>query len=538
LSNNLEIEPQEESLGAKIRKNTRAALLTFFWGQFIMTVRMLVLFQYLEPEGYALWVFAFSISTYFTIYNFGIANAFVKYTAELHTHREYTRLNGLISTGMAIAVGFGLIVAVLLLLFTEQAVNFFNVSAQRHDEAEFVVIGIGLTSAFHIAFNAYPAILTGIHKLYVVNYCRVGVLTVEITLTFIALVMGQGLITVMWLYMAGVVCSNLLTAYFAHKNLPQLRIAPWLASWRDLKEMLNLGSRLQLLGVVALFVSSLDILVFMKYGSEAMVGLYAIAQRVAERGQGIARQGFGALAPASAELLSREAVEKARHVYDTANRFTALITVYVFAYMAFNADFIMRFVMDEQYDELSVWIFQWLALANAVHSITGAGSSMLRGAGAPMRETIYQALIGIFFVCSFYPLHEFWGNTSTQFEESFRHELLLTWPFALIGGSTVFIFMANRFFKAHLFSPLDRMLLVVLAGCFLAWLVDRGWHWLGIWEPTGRWDALVVVGITGSVYTIAFALATWFLPGLTDSDRDQLRRFLPGANRFLPRRES
>lgn len=524
---------EEETLGTKIRRNTRAALITFGWGQFLIVVRMLVLFQYLSSEGYALWVFAFSIATYFTIYNFGIANAFVNYTAELNAQKNYDRLNGLISTGMIVALGFAATVALILLLFTDQAVRFFNIHENHVSEARFVVIGVGLTSALNIAFNAYPAILTGLHRLYVVNYCRVAVLTVEVGVTFALLTMGYGLRTVMVLYMLGVIASNVTTAVFAHRYLPELRIRFKLARWEYFKDMLNLGSRLQLLGIVALFVSTLDIVVFMKFGSEAMVGLYAISQRVAERAQGIARQGFGALAPASAELLAQDETGKAQHVYNTANRFTALISTFVFAYIGVHADFIMHFVMDEQYDPMSVWILRWLALANFVHSMTGPGSSMLRGAGAPMRETIYQIVIMLVFLGSFYVLHETWGNTSDAYQESFRQELLLTWPLALVVGSLIFIVMSNRFFRVSMFAPFEKMLPLLLAGVGLAWGIHYLWFALGLPSPVGRWDALLICFVTGSIYAMLFAVASWFLPGLTETDREQFIRFIPGARRFL-----
>lgn len=524
----------EESLGAKIRRNTRSALLTFFWGQLLNVTRMLVLFHYLAPEGYGLWVFAFSVTSYFTIYNFGISNAFVKYTAEYSAHRDHERLSGLISTGMAVAVAFAALVAAILLLFTDQAVDFFNISSERRDEARFVVTGIGLTSAFNIAFNAYPALLTGIQRLYVVNYCRVSVLTFEVGLTFYFLYLGHGLRTVMLVYMAGVILSGLTTAYFAHRALPELRIAPWRAEWGYFKEMLNLGSRMQLLGIVALVVSTLDIVVFMKFGSEALVGLYAIAQRVADRAQGVARQGFGALAPASAELLSRQDTAKAAHVYDTAQRFTALISAYIFGYISMNPDFVMRFVMDEQYDPISVWVLRWVAVANAIHALTGPGSSMLRGAGMPMREVIYQVLIFVLFIGSFYPLLVLYGDTSTIAEHSFRTELLLTWPLALSAGSLVFILMANRFFGVARLSPFNRMLPLMAASLGLAWAAHALWFAVGLPQPTGRWDGLVACLVTGGIYSVGFAAAVLFLPGLNQSDRSQLRKFIPGASRFFP----
>ena len=76
-----------ETTGEKIRRNTRANMIAWFWGQAINLIRMMVLFHFLTKEGYGLWIFAFAIMSYFSIYNFGIGNAFVKFTAEYHAKK-------------------------------------------------------------------------------------------------------------------------------------------------------------------------------------------------------------------------------------------------------------------------------------------------------------------------------------------------------------------------------------------------------------------------------------------------------------------
>jgi hypothetical protein len=67
----------------------------------------------------------------------------------------------------------------------------------------------------------------------------------------------------------------------------------------------------------------------------------------------------------------------------------------------------------------------------------------------------------------------------------------------------------------------------------LALGVHEGWVALGFPAPTGRWDAFMTCILTGGVYTVGFAAAMWFLPGLTPSDREQLIRFIPGGHRFI-----
>jgi hypothetical protein len=93
--------------------------------------------------------------------------------------------------------------------------------------------------------------------------------------------------------------------------------------------------------------------------------------------------------------------------------------------------------------------------------------------------------------------------------------------------------MSNQFFRVPLIAPFERMLPLALAGVALSWGIHELWFALGLPSPVGRWEALLVCGITGSVYTALFAVASWVLPGLTETDREQLIRFLPGARRFL-----
>ncbi len=514
-----------ESVGDKLRRNTRATLLAWVWGQGLNFVRMMVLIYFLDTEGYGLWVFAFSIITYFFFYNVGLNDALVKYTAECTALRDYERLSGLLSTGMAVGLLMGGGVLAFLAGFTDEAIAFFNVSSDNEDAARFVVLGVGVASALTLAFGVYSAALIGLQRLDINNACRVGTMTLDFMLTVGALSLGYGIRALVTVYTLGIVVYLVVIAIIVARLLPEVRIRPWLARWRYLRAIAALGGKMQALGTVALLVSQLDILLFMRYGGPAFVGAYGAAQKFAQRAQGAALQGFGALAPASADMMARQDHDTLGRVYTGALRLVAVGCAYLFAFTAINSDAVMHFVMGDKFEPIAAYTLVVLSIGYFVHTLTGPGSSMLRGAGMPLREMAYQSLVAVCFVALYLFLRES-GDGRT---------IITLWPVSLIAGSLVFMVLANRFFGVGLASPFFNMLLPLVAAPLLAAAVRLLWEVAPLPAPDDRWTALAAILALGAVYTPLYLAAAWCLPGLTVDDKSAMVRFIPRGERLLGR---
>jgi hypothetical protein len=76
------------------------------------------------------------------------------------------------------------------------------------------------------------------------------------------------------------------------------------------------------------------------------------------------------------------------------------------------------------------------------------------------------------------------------------------------------------------------MALLSAAGPAMAWALREMLPLPGVAEAS-RWDALALIVLMGVPYTALFSVATWFLPGLTRSDREQLVKFIPGGQRVM-----
>jgi len=501
-----------------LMRNTRVSTLAWGWGLVMNVTRSIMLIEFFNDVEMGLWFLAFDFMGYFVVSNFGIANAFIKYTAECNAKKEYSRLSELLSTGMVFSLSLGILVLAVLFFFSDFIVSFFSLS--ESPDARFVLWGIGFTTALNIGFSVYNGTLTGVHRIDIKNWIRVSVLTVEILTMTLLLNIGYGVRMVIVLYVIGVILTTLLARHFVFKNLPNIKINPFHARRSRLREIVSFGGKMQLLGVVALVVTTFDTMVFARYGGLAFLGVYGPAKRLAKRAQGAAQQGFGALAPASADLIARGEWKELSGIYLTAMRLTAVGCMWIFAFLIVNADWAIQFQFEEESTPFVVFIFAALCAAFYVHALTGPGSSMLRGAGMPFREMAYQLLVIVIFLSLFY----------FAIKTDDNRYIAVTWPIARGGASLVFLMMANRFFKVKFFTPFFQTLPLLIAIALSAYGLRSILDWAHLPLPESRWVAFSYMLVTGIVYSGFCGLAAFFVPGLSQADKERIARFLPGGS--------
>ena len=353
-------------------------------------------------------------------------------------------------------------------------------------------------------------------------------MNIEILLSFSLLYFGFGIRALVFVYALSGIGSLAIMGFFVRRYDPNIHINPFRARFSALPDIFSLGAAMQVLGGLALFSAVIDSFVFARYNGLAFAGLYAMARTAAERAQGAAHQAFGALAPASADLFARGEHEKLARVYALTLRMCFLGCLYVFSFMAINPDYTMVFLEGAKYDPASAMALRWLCVALTFHTLTGPGSSMMRGAGMTVREMVYHVITIVTFLALFHAarhagLGEVWQVQS--------------YSAALSLGSFVFVLIANRFFRAPWHTPFLGLLPLAIAAPVLAWCVTRGFDAAGLRAvlPFTRGGAVVALGILGSIYTGLFAAAVWFLPGLLMEERRQLLKLVPGGKKIAAR---
>lgn len=515
-----------QSVGQKIRANARSGIITWAWAQVIMTLRIMVYFHFLNPDGYGLWNLSFRVLNFFFFYSFGINNAFIKYTAELSAKEEYERLSTLLSTGMAASLTMGAGIVGVLYFFSDATMDWFAFDAKNAADAHFVLYGIGLVTAFTLGLGVYKAVLTGLQQLRIVNISAIVFLNVEVALSFLLLYFGFGIRALVFVYALSGIGGLAIMGLFVRRYAPRIHINPLRARLSAVPDIFGLGMKMQALGALALFAATIDSIVFARYNGLAFAGLYAMARTAAERAQGAAHQAFGALAPASADLFARGEHEKLAQVYALTLRMCFLGCLFVFSFMAFVPDYTMLFLEGSKYHPDSAMALQYLCIALTFHTLTGPGSSMMRGAGLTAREMLYHAITLVTFFVLFFAARGAGLGDTWQVQ---------SYSAALSIGSLTFVVIANRFFHAPWHTPFLALMPLLFAAPACAWGVVAAYDLVGLREiiPATRFGAVVALGVLGIPYTVLFVLAAWFLPGLPSEEKRQVLKLIPGGKRFL-----
>lgn len=513
----------EKSLGHKIRRNARASVVAWAVHQGSKFFLVPIIIHFINYDGYALISFAFIMMTYFTLQNFGITNAFVNYTADCYVTRDFNRLNRLLSTGMAVCLILAVVTLAAIWGFTDLIIRYFAIDASRIEDARYVVRCIGVISAATIVFGLYRAALTGIQRIDRITMTHMAFSVFEFVSIAFILYLGRGVRAVMTVYTASQLGFLFFVALQTKWLMPELRVNPFRAERASIRPIVSLGGRMQLLGITAVVLSTMDGLAVTKYEGLAFAGVYLVARRLLQRLQALPAQGFGPLMPASADLHSREDFQKLSQVFSSAMRILAVGSAFMFAFIAVNGDLVVKgYIGPDKSDPRTIFVLGFLCVSTFLHILTGPGSSMLRGAGKPFLEMAYQILaIPIYFALF---------NIAQRMQN--EHLILLSFPIALSFASFVFIMLSNRYFKAPLLCPFSSTMALLVAAPLLAWLIRRGWQMVPLDLPATRWAAVLEVGVLGTLYTILFGLAAWFLPGLTVADKDQLIRFVPMGRRI------
>lgn len=513
----------EETVGQKLRRNTRSSVTMWAFQRGLKFIQVPIIIGFLGEAGYGLIGFAFSALAYFTIYNFGINQAYVKYTADCHVTKDYRRLSSLLSTGMLMGMFFSLVIILITFAFTDAFIEFFNIETSLVGDARFTARTIAVVCAFTTVFGVFRAALIGIQRIDVGNNCRMVFSILDFIAVIILLNLGFGVRAVILIYALNIMGSTGLMGWSLMKYLPELRLNPLRAQWSSVKSLLSLGSVMQLLGITSIVVTTLDSMVITKYKGLAFMGAYLVGRHIVDRIKGLPTQGFGPLAPASADLHARGDRKKLSAVFTSAMRFTAVVSVYFTAFIGVNSDLVMfGYAGAHENTDIGILALRFLCVSSFIHTLTGPGTSMLRGAGKPMLEMLYQVIsIAIFFVV--FRIGEVRGNDAL---------VVMAFPTGMAVGSLLFLVLSNRYFRAPALCPFRSVWMILAAGVGFSFAARFGLDLFFDTASATRWQAVMCVVGMGVVYSAAFGLAVWLLPGLTQGDKDQIIRLIPMGRRI------
>lgn len=236
--------------------------------------------QHVSIAEYGLWAFCFVILSYAGMSAFGINNSYIKYTAEYVAIGRTERIGGLLSTGIGILGACSAIFFAGLWLCAPLLVRLFGIGPQLADTAVFLLLGTASVFLVDLTLGAFRGVLEGLQEVAASKLIWLASTLLEVVLLVGFLAAGAGIRGVLYAYMLKTLADVAGTMMVVWRRLPDLRVGPSQVGRAFCHELFVFGGKVQVLGLIGMFIGSLDrIITTSMLGLEA-TGLFEVGRKL------------------------------------------------------------------------------------------------------------------------------------------------------------------------------------------------------------------------------------------------------------------
>ena len=309
-------------------KHAERFFINVLWNWFAVGVSLLIgfyltryLIRKLTDEQYGVWVLAFSLIEYVSLFDLGFRSAIVNFLSHLRVQKDSRGMNEVVSTALAYFLGIAAVAILLSLTVAGQGYRAFTISPANRDNFSFLLMLVGFIWAGSIVSGIFQASLEAFQAFGICNKILVGTVLVRSASCLIVLSLGYGL---RWLGICTVVaqCSGWVMFYLASRRIiPELRIGRAYVRAARWKEMARYGLGSVFSNIGTLFLTNGPPLVVAHYLSATFAGYYRLPFTLLNyMVDVIARIGF-VTAPKTAELWAQGKREQIGRLGTRLNRY-------------------------------------------------------------------------------------------------------------------------------------------------------------------------------------------------------------------------
>jgi O-antigen/teichoic acid export membrane protein len=217
-----------------------------------------IILAYVTLPEYGLWATCFILISYVGMGAFGVSNVYIRYSAEFAARGETGRINRLVSTGLTVLTGFGLVVLGAVWLGLPSILRAFKVPAELHTVARLLFVGTVAAFVLDLTLGAVAYVLTGLQRIALVNGVWVVAFLLETALTLAFLFGGLGIASLLWAFVARSVFSVVAHWVLLRRALPGFAIRIPSFDRESLRLFAGYGTVVQLSGLFGMVLRSIE----------------------------------------------------------------------------------------------------------------------------------------------------------------------------------------------------------------------------------------------------------------------------------------
>ncbi|MCK4443231.1 MAG: oligosaccharide flippase family protein, partial [Thermoplasmata archaeon] len=338
----------------KIAKNTLAVAIMRAWTWVISFLLLPFMVYYLGPIGFGIWAIANVVTGYFGIIDFGIAPGIAKYVAEYHALEDRKKLNAMINSTFFLYLGIGTTVFLLLLLLGEPILSIFRIEAAYKSQARAVIYLLASSLLFGFSFRIFSAALGGIQRYDLASALTMVSTGVTAVVTVVVLLMGFGLVELVFATVVFGLVKPLLGSYFLQRCIPYIDISISKTTRTQTRSILAFSGMMFPIQILISLVLQIDQLIVGALLSVELVTFYVVAWKIY---QGVSRLpgiSISTFVPVASEMDARKEKERKKKLFIRGTKYYSAITLCLALPVMIYTEPILRYWVGEDFVQYSI----------------------------------------------------------------------------------------------------------------------------------------------------------------------------------------
>lgn len=300
------------------------------WATLIATILVAffvtpIIINQLGNEAYGIWVIIVSITGYFTVLDFGVNSALVRYISKYHELNDKERINSVYSTSFTLFAIIALAVSVFTIIFG----SFFKsiINAESYNRlylfAVFAIVGIDL--AIKLLFSVLMGTLKGFQRFFELNVISICLLVIKNSILVIMLAYGYHLITLAMIQLTISLLMFGLQYFLLRRNYQYVHFSKRLVNKETLRMLYNYSVYSFMISIAIKVLFFTDSLVIGTIMDVSQVTFYAIPAMIMEYMEKIVWAVIGVLIPIISAASARGEEDQNQRLYQVGTRYTFLL---------------------------------------------------------------------------------------------------------------------------------------------------------------------------------------------------------------------
>jgi O-antigen/teichoic acid export membrane protein len=345
-------------------------------------------------SAYSLWSAVFLLISYMGMTTFGFSWVYVKYVAEYVVHDDTRKANELLSTGLVTIAPMCAAMFVLLLLGLPRVILWLQVPVELQQSARQVIVIVAAVFLCDVALSVFSQALAGIQKIAEIQMIWVVSYLTETALIFLLVGTGHGVLGLAEAYAIRTALSIFLAAFMAYHLVPWLRLSTRLFSRQALRKLVNFGGIVQLNMVLGVGLNTIERVIAAPLIGLNAVGLLDISDKLPGMANTIPTAFATSFMPAASNLYQGLAgnphqSELIAKLYLKGARYMNLVAAMIAGLFATASGPLLIVWIGNVYPG-TAFLMAIFAVQQHIHTMTGPGTSILRGIGRPQEEFFYS----------------------------------------------------------------------------------------------------------------------------------------------------